>query len=140
MKQAIALLALAGLIGHSSVALAKGYGTEPTPEARAASANSKPKLVIYTGSDANGQYFQRAILADERVKNLRQQYHIHRGTFTEAASRGYKNLPTILVTGHGGTIYKHEGGFRYVEDLIAFVMAVEAGAPPKHLQGGRLVR
>lgn len=137
MKHAIALLALASLFGNSSMALAKGYGTEPTPEARAASANSKPKLIIYTSSDANGQYFQRAILADERVKSLRQQYHIHRGSFTEAANRGYKNLPTILVTGRGGTVYKHEGGFRYVEDFIAFVMAAEAGAHPRHLQGGR---
>ncbi len=140
MKQAIALLAFAALLGNSSLTLAKGYGTEPTPEARAASINNKPKLVIYTGSDADGQYFQRAILADDRVKSLGERYHIHRGSFTEAASRGYKNLPTILVAGHGGAVYKHEGGFRYVEDLIAFVMAAEAGAHPRYLQGGRLVR
>lgn len=138
MKHANILFALAGVFLTSSAVYAKGYGTEPTPAALAAKAAGKPKLVIYAGSGIAGQYFQRAILDDERVKNLQAQYDVRHGSSAEAQSKGFKTLPTILVSSRSGAYLKHEGSFTYVEDFLAFVMAAKFGTPPAQLRGSMI--
>lgn len=133
MKHSTAIFVLASVFLTSSVVFAKGYGTGPTPAALAAA--GKPKLIIYAGSGIAGEYLHRAILADERVKTLQAQYDVRHGSSAEAISKGFKTLPTILVSGRAGAFLKHEGNFPYVEDFIAFVMAAEAGTHPAKIRG-----
>lgn len=140
MRYAVVLLSIAGVLSDFPIALAKGYGTGPTPAALAAKALNKPKLTIYTGSGPAGQYFQQAILADARVRNLQKEYDVIHGKPSEALSKGFKSLTGVLVSGRGGSIYKYEGSFRHVEDFIAFVIAAKAGLDARHLQGDALTQ
>lgn len=140
MKHSTAIFVLASVFLTSSVVFAKGYGTGPTPAALAAAAAGKPKLIIYAGSGIAGEYLHRAILADARVKNLQSKYDVYHGSQSEALSRGFKTLPTILVSGRSGSFSKYEGNFPYVEDFIAFVMEAQAGIKPAQLRGGSVLK
>ena len=135
MQHALIVCAIAGLLLNNALAHAKGYGTFATPTAPTAQVVSKPRLTIYAGTGAASQYFRQAILADARVQNLHKEYAIGYGSASEALSRGVKAFPAIFVSGRGGSVYKHEGNFRHVEQFIAFVMAAKEGTSTQRLLG-----
>lgn len=127
MRLIVIVLALAGNFLIAPTAFAKGYGTSPMPTP-GSSVSNKPKLTIYGGSGITSQYFQKAVLADARVKDLQQEFEVRHGGADEALRKGIKSLPAMLVS-RGGATYIYEGNFRHVEDFIAFLVSAKAGKP-----------